>query len=304
MKIKITLLLILIVNLTSCDKKRDIEKSLGSFDISKNDKKILFSYMKSNESSIYSMDNDGENINLIIESKNGKSYKNPRYSNDNRRILFIENSLTNIKNSTLCIASPNGKNITKLTSNSGIITEAFFRENNTEIIFCKANEYKNYSPIGRKMAHNFDIYSLNIQSKQIVKLTNLKAYSINYVKEIEKKIVFQVNSQLYNGIFALPNNNSNIFPLIPNSEETELYSDFLFFPEKKEIIYIKSYDLYKMDIDKKVTKVLFTSNRGIISLMRKFNNSNKILCSIQNDNNHLYVFEKNKFSEKAILINL
>lgn len=305
MKIKIILLLIVSLIINSCGKKQDIENSLGAFDISKNDKKILFSYIKNNASSIYSMDIDGKNIKLIIESKNGKSYTNPRYSNDNKKILFIESSLADKKNSTLCIANTDGNNRVKLTSNLNTITEAFFRDNNdNEIIFCRANEYKNYSPIGRKMPHNFDIYALNIKSKQIVKLTNLKAYSINYIKEIEKKVVFQLNSQLYNGIFALPNNNSNVFPLIPTSQDKQQYSDFLFLPETKEIIYIQSYDLYKMDTVKKEASILFTSNLGIISLMRKFNNSNTILCSIQNDINKLHIIEGNKFSRIAISVNL
>jgi len=305
MKIKIIIFLSLIINLCSCDKSQVSEKAIGIFDISKDDKTILFSYFKDNTSSIYSMNIDGTNIKTIIESKNGKSFYNPRYSSDNKMILFIENDVSDKENSSLCIANADGSNIIQLTNNLNIITEAFFRENNNEIIFCKANEFKNYSPIARKMPHGFDIYSINLKTKKTSQLTKLDAYSINYAKEIEGKIVFQIKSKLYNGVFALADNVHHIVPFIANgdSEDVKANSDFLFLPDKKEIIYISNYDLYKMNSITNKEEFLFTSNLGIISLMRKFNTSDKILCSIQNETN-LCIIEDNKLSKSIIPINL
>ncbi len=305
MKVKVIIFLVLVISLSSCDKKQVTEKAIGIFDISKDDRTILFSYLKNNVSSIYSMNTDGKNIRKIIESKNGKSFYNPRYSSDNKMILFIESSTMDKEKSSLCTANADGSNIIKLTNNLDIITEAFFRENNNEIIFCKANEYKKYSPIGRNIAHGFDVYSINLKTKKTSQLTKLNAYSINYAKEIDRKIVFQIKSKLYNGVFTLSENGHNIIPFRPNdnSKKLETNSDFLFLPDKKEIIYTNNYDLYKMNIIKNKEKLFFTSNLGIISLMRKFNNSDKILCSIQNETN-LYIIENNKFSKNVISINL
>ncbi|MFB3386584.1 TolB family protein [Flavobacterium sp. LAR06] len=303
MKIKTILLFILLINLYGCVNQPGIEDSLGTFDISKDDKKILFSYKKVNKSSIYSMNIDGTNIRSIIEAKNGKNFVNPRYSNDKKKILFIESSMQGQKNSSLCIASPDGNNIIKVVNELGVITEAFFRSNVDEIIFCKANEYKKYSPIGRKMPHDFDIYSINLTTGRLVRLTNISAYSINHITEIDGKITFNLKSNAYNGIFTLSEH--NIVPFISNGKFKDkiVSSAFLFLPEKKEIIYVDSYDLFKMNTKTKKSTFLIKSDFGIVSLMRRFNNSKKILCSMQNDTN-LYILDNNLFSKSVISINL
>jgi TolB protein len=157
-------------------RKEDKEIIIGNFDISNDDKQIVFSCYNNNSSSIYSMDINGQNTKLLVKASNIKSYFNPKYSHDCSKIVFIAYVNGDLKNCALFIANSDGTNIIRLTNGGEIITEVAFSSNDSEIFFCKANVFKKYSPLGQDQAHDFDIYSINIKKRKIKKISELKSY--------------------------------------------------------------------------------------------------------------------------------
>ena len=176
-------LIMAIMLVSSCKGQNTETEGLGSYDISANDKQIVFSYSKNGVSSIYVVNNDGTNLKMIISSKGGDNFYNPKYSLDGKKLAFILNKKGSI-NSTLCLSNADGSNILYVTDDKQIITEATFSLNGEIIYFCKANVYEKYSPIGRKDAHDFDIYSVSLKDKRITKVSNLKSYGLSNVSDL------------------------------------------------------------------------------------------------------------------------
>ena len=161
----------------SCHSETEQKESykIGNFDISKDDKYILYNFFSQGGSSIYQANIDGAESKLLISSNKDKSYFNPKYSQDGEKIVFIGYENKNANNCALYIANSDGTNMEQLTEGNEIISEAIFSNYGNNVIYLKANEYKHYSPIGVDQAHDFDIYSIDLNYKKVTKVTNLKS---------------------------------------------------------------------------------------------------------------------------------
>lgn len=124
--------------------------------------------------------------------------------------VFIKYEKLKYENSTLCIAKIDGTSIEQLTDGKGIITEAVFSRNGTDIIFCMAKTYSKNSPIGITNAHEFDIYTINRFSKKVTKITSLGAYGVRHISEVNSDyILFDLISGQKGGIYLIERNNPN-----------------------------------------------------------------------------------------------
>ncbi len=138
----VQLILLSIVYITN----KDDSSYIDNFDISPDDKSIVFAYYRNDKPSIYLSGIDGQMPIQIVGSKNEVNYTNPRFSPDGKKILFIK--YTDYTRSTLCMAELDGSGIQELTDGKDIITEAIFSKQPGKILFCKALEYAKYSPSG------------------------------------------------------------------------------------------------------------------------------------------------------------
>ena len=164
---KIIILIVAMVSFTSCSGRK--KYTMGLYDISKDDKYILFGAFSNNRSSIYRTNIDGSNPVIIISATKEESFWSPRFSEDGKQIVFIGEKEDGSKIKSIYISNADGSNVEKLTEGSHIIS-AFFSKYENSIIYLKANEYGKYSPIGKEMPHGTDIYSVDITSKEVKKI--------------------------------------------------------------------------------------------------------------------------------------
>lgn len=93
LKMFFSLIFIFIINilLIGCGRSNRISESnkIGLFDISQDDRYLIFSYSKDNESSIYQIDTNGQNLKKIVSSTDKMLFYNPKYSKRDNKILFL-----------------------------------------------------------------------------------------------------------------------------------------------------------------------------------------------------------------------
>ncbi len=246
----------------SCQGQVTKQDGLGSFDISNNDKQIVFSYFKNNISSLYISNIDGSNVKLVIGSSYEISYFNPKFSPDSKKIVFIANRKGSI-NSTLCVANCDGSKIINLTDDAQIITEATYSKNGEYIYFCKAEEYAKYSPIGVKDFHGIDIYSINIVDKKISKLSNFNSYELGNIAEVDNNhLLFRLESGNESGIYLFPKDNLSlsqlVIPINNPRKDASLYFTPIYSDSLKIMAFTAPYELYVMDIKDKFAKMVIS----------------------------------------------
>ena len=150
-----------------------------SVELSPDDDQIVFSYYQDGISSLYTASADGTGVKLLAGMKD-TSLLRPRYSPDGTKILFLaapkrkEN-----RRQALYVMDRNGENLKQLTPWDSLVTEAGFSPNSNSIYLLKAGVFKNYSPIASKRPHEYDIFSIDMDGNNLIKLTDRKEYLIS-----------------------------------------------------------------------------------------------------------------------------
>lgn len=272
------------MTISSCKGQNTESQGLGSYDISANDKQIVFSYSKNGVSSIYIINNDGTNLMTLIGSNNGDNFYNPKYSPDGKKLVFILNKKGSV-NSTLCLSNTDGSSILYLTDDKQIITEATFSLNGEYIYYCKANVYEKYSPLARKDAHDFDIYSVRIKDKKTTKESNLKSYGLSNVSDLDDSyMLIHLEAGPNGGMYLYAKNNvtepKRIIPINNPRQDASLYYMPIYSETHKTIGFTAPYEIYTMNLKDKTAKLVF-SNKGNsnLSYIAFYKNQNKILFS-------------------------
>jgi len=293
--------------MTGCSGQSRTKDVLGLFDISPNNE-IIFSFMRNGKSSIYALNSVNGNLRKIISSTRNKNYYNPRYSPDGGKIVFIANSKDGV-NSILCLANVDGTEIDALIDNSGIITEATFSLDGKLIYFCKANTYDKYSTIGRKDAHDFDIYSLRLEDKKVTKITNIKSYGLSNISEVDSGyILAHIEAGPDGGMCLLSKDGATKpFIIVPENnprKDASLYYTPIYSDNLKIIGFTAPYELYVMRLNDKVAKLVL-SNKGSndFSNIVFYKNQPKILFSKVGSSN-LYTINIDGTNIKTIPINI
>lgn len=268
----------------SCKGKNTDSGEFGTFDISANDQQIVFSYLKDGVSSIYEANIDGTSLRKIIGSEKGDNSYNPKYSPDGKKLVFVMNKKGSI-NSTLCLSNTDGSDISYLTDDKHIITEASFSLNGELIYFCMANVYARYSPLAPKNAHDFDIYSFHIKDKKIQKITNLKSYGLRNISDLnESYILMRLEAGPDGGMYLCAKDSATASKLLIPVNNPRKYSSFYYTPiyadNLKTIGFTAPYEIYIMNVEDMVAKLVF-SNKGDTNLgyIAFYKNQKKMLFS-------------------------
>lgn len=149
-------------------------------DLSPDDQAIVFSYFHNGEASLYTVPVTGGKAELLAEPEEGASYINPVFSPDGKSVAFIkqweedeeplgEAMLVNMEN----------KNTEALTHEGNHVTDVAFSPNGKELYMLQSAVYENYSPIASEHPHGFDVYQLDIATKELEQITNEDAYEMS-----------------------------------------------------------------------------------------------------------------------------
>ncbi|MBZ9608409.1 hypothetical protein G9F73_011375 [Clostridium estertheticum] len=261
--------------------------------INSNDERIAFSYYKNGSASIYTTKTDGTNLIKLATAKKQYSHLSPIYSSDDSKIFYIKTPNNKKKlMSSICVMNENGKNDHKILEVDGLITEIILSTNNQKIFILKARTYKHYSPIASTAPHEYDIFSVDINGKNLKQLTFIKEYqlkNLNITKD-GNTLIFNRSDEVGNNISTISlnalNNPISILSIkdYGTIEKNDTIGDIKLSPDNNSIAFsavAKSlspfeYELYTMDIKTRRAKQL-TSLRLSANSPTYYHKSDKLL---------------------------
>lgn len=265
-----------------CTSKDEYKLGIGTPQLSKDDKIIYFQYHEGWNSSICRMGIKDSLFEQIVPYTNEFSFYKPRLSDNGEKIVFIGKNFESHIDKVF-IANVDGSSIQGLFASKRIY-EAFLSKNRNEIIYNMADTVANYSPIARKSAHGYDIYSFDMESKMANKLTNFNSYEINGISD------YKTDSLLYNdkdidGICAIARNNPSKSRVIIKNDNPGHMNYMYYYPEFVEkynvIVFQNSYQLYQIKGNNQI-KLIYQSDK-MISSFCVFNTSPKVLFTLDDE---------------------
>jgi len=149
-------------------------------DISPNDETVVFSHYENGDASLYFVPTTGGDAELLAEPEEGKSFIHPVFSPDGEKVVFIEQwDEEEQPFGELRIIDVESRQIEELTNEGNHITEAAFSPNGDHLYFLQSSVYENYSPIASERPHGFDIFHMDIHTKEIEQITDKEFYSLS-----------------------------------------------------------------------------------------------------------------------------
>ncbi|MCY6354781.1 TolB family protein [Clostridium sp. ZS2-4] len=262
----------------------------NNIDISPNDDRIVFSYYQKGVASIYTSKINGTDVIQLTSDNKKNSYLYPTYSPDGSKIMFISTpkNQTTLK-SSIWIMNKDGSSKKELIKTDGFINKAIFSPNQDCIYFSKSGSYKNYSPIASKRHHDFDLYSIGINGKNLKQLTLEKSYNISDlgITSNGNALIFEKDQTIH--LFYLDGSKKvNIIKPLENCsniEQKEVYHPALS-PDNKFIAFSAvanqtgtfQYELFTKNMETKECKQI-TNLKSYTSKPVYFHKNNKILFS-------------------------
>jgi len=248
----------------ACKNDNKSRLEITSFDISSDGNFIVFSQINSdNKSSLYKSRIDGSDIQLLA-NKNNYSFFYPKITQDGKKIFFIGSNKNKMESSIwkIDIVKPS---IEKIFEEKGFISEIILSKFNNNILYIKAKDYTSYSPIASKGKHDFDIYSMNIDSLNSKKISDLNAYSLSNIIEIDenKLLISQRGTEIENGIFFYNKNFKSELIKIETTNDTLRNSTGYTNPvllDSHTLVCASYFQLMKIDLETKLEKQILSSN--------------------------------------------
>lgn len=287
-KIKGLLIYLCLHAICSCNYQKGNSINLGLFDLSKDDKHILFSVYNKGKSSIYQMDTNGKNLKELIPSANNNSYLNPKYSPDGKKIVYISVSADSSQTHSVYIANTDGTDQRKIIVSKQVITEVSFSECEQKIYFIKNNEFSHFSPLSQSQPHGADIYSIDLLSNKIQKITQLNAYGLFRISEYHcDDLLTNMSMESRGGIIMFPKNKPNelqyINPINPPRKDFSLFNTPQYSNKYNMLAFMVPYEIYAMDMRARDAKLVFKSSGNLIDDFCFFNEKKAILYTIQGE---------------------
>ena len=275
---------------------------IGLFDISKNDKNILFSFSKNGKISIASIDLDGGNLRPIIKSTADSNYYNPRFSPDGLKILFIGSKRSSVGGCSIFLANTDGSNKKEILKDTGEIIEAVFSDCEDKIYYIKSKGVGHSSPLARNQPHNSDVYSLNLIGGKIDQITHSESYNMYRISEYDCGwITLNMPGSDKKGLVMFaeksPNHIIDINPLDNPRKDNSFYNTAFYSKKYKVIGFLAPYELYIMNMKDRISKLLLYDD-DMVKYFRFYANQQSIVYINQKDLSFYIVdFEGKKIRE-------
>lgn len=294
------LLLLLIVSLfvrctndtTATKFRRD--DGLGAFDVTSDDRQIVLSYSMKGKASLYTYLISESKLELFQTFKDEVSLLNPKCSNNGKKVAFISNKEGSLASDIWIVNAEGGEPI-RLVKSNALISEIAFSKNDEVLYYCSAKEYKSYSPLATKSAHDFDIYSVHIKDKKIEKISALNAYGLSNISDFNNdNILLSLTAE---GIFYYKKGTTSeliqIKPRNKGEKNANSYSrPVLVNPQL--IGFVSYYNLFVLDLTTMDQKLIFSANgRGQFNNLSSYKKKNSLLFSLSDETNKLNSIDLN-----------
>lgn len=183
-KMKTGLGILLILLTFSCSTKSQVELIKIGADFDLNDSTIYLTVFRGDIGSIVSFDLKTNRIDAVTSPEKGYDLR-PRISSDRKSILYIRFTSPEQEHPHLILKNLVSNSIDTILKNQPFLTEAIFSKDEKEAFFFSASEYKDYSPIVRPMNHGFDLYRVNLETREVIQMTHMKEYDMRLLRLAE-----------------------------------------------------------------------------------------------------------------------
>ena len=298
--------IIVVLFASGCGDDNKITVHLTSFDISPDGRFIVYSFSSDgNKSDLYRVQLVDKST-KVLASEKGYSFSSPKFSEDGSKVIFVGNNIKAMESSIWQIYQ-NGDSIKRIVVDKGYISEVIYSKYDKRLFYLKANEYKSYSPITPGAMHNFDIYSLGIDSLNVKKISNVKAYSLNSLEEFNKfkLIVSQRGIDIENGIFLFGKNSDSGLERIETKNDELRNSTGYSNPNvvtDTTILCSSYYQLVKIDLENKLEKIILPSNGYHFKEIRYNKRLKGIFFTKSDDTNTIYSVDINGRDFQEIVV--
>lgn len=304
--IRLRLILLLVaVFMANCShpEPSKVQDDLESFDISPDGKSLIFAWNIGGKPCLFQAKSDGRNPKLLVDSSKGIAVYKPRFSPDGRKIVFI-GGMSGTFNSALWIVNLNGDSLKQITDTSGIKTEATFSHDGKNIYFAQANEYASYSPLTSRAAHDFDIYSVVLSKGEVSKISNLKAYSLANISEVDSnRLILDIKGK-ESGVFFYEKVKSVLTKVSIKNDSLSYakgYSNPIFI-RNDNLICTSYYLLVNIDMKSQKEKVIIQSDNSPIHNIRYHKKSGRLFFQKGGHSNYIYSMNPEGSDLKGISI--
>lgn len=285
-------------------KNNEIEvNKLLDFDISPNGQSIVFSWLKENsKATVYQAHIDGTEPHEIVHPSDSLSSYLPRYSHKGDKIVLVRRKFGAI-NSSIWITVAN--EFKQITDSNSLVIEAIFSHDDVNLYYSRANEYDSYSPLASKAAHGFDIYIFDLLKKESVKLSNLNAYSLHNITDLNKKEMLLSMHHENDGVFIY-RKSKNVFDRIVALNDvynSSGYSNPVVI-DSVNIVCSSFYDLVDFNTVSKTEKQILASTGTHFKTIRFNKKLRKIFFQKRDDSNSIFSVNIDGSDLKEIPINV
>lgn len=306
--IRLRLILLLVaVFMANCShpKPSKVQDDLESFDISPDGKSLIFAWNVGGKPCLFQAKSDGRNPKLLVDSSKDIAVYKPRFSPDGRKIVFI-GGIPDTFNSALWIVNLNGDSLKQITDTSGIKTEATFSNNGKNIYFAQANEYASYSPLASRAAHDFNIYSVVLSKGEVSKISNLKAYSLANISEVDSnRLILDIQGK-ESGVFFYEKGKSVLNKVSIKNDSLSYakgYSNPILI-SNNNLICTSYYVLVNIDLKNQKEKVILPFDNSSIHNIRYHKKSGRLFFQKGGHSNYIYAMNPDGSGLKNILISI
>lgn len=229
--IKKNLLLLITVTLliSSCKKETN---SKPNDDISSSGIPRELFYI-SNNNNIYSMDENGNNVQQLTYYNNDNFISHIDYSRTTDKILFSKFHVDTTTTLDLFTMDSNGSNLIKITNNNYRGSSPFFSNDGSKIIFTTRTDHGT--------SYSSNIFSINSDGSNLTNITNFSDSANNWIFKAswspnDSSILFYGDSSGQSpGIYFMKNDGSNV-TRVPTGDLEVHYS--MYSPDGSKVLFI------------------------------------------------------------------
>lgn len=267
------------------------------FKLSSDDSYLVTTIFHNNQYAIFEINlEDSCKVTQISFPRKNESHFNPVFSPDNKYILFIskenDNLLKRYDYTEIVLYDRINKSFKTITNQKKYISQALFSPDGQKIIFTEAGFYGSYSPVGPKMAHNSEIYSINLYGANKTKLTNVgKNYTMSDLSYFNSSSVMVnvVEPNKLSGLFAFSITDTAIHKKI--ELDTTNISNFEYVPcplttsDFSKIIFSSFTSIYIQALNEHRAKEIYSTDKNFrLFPLATFHKKNKLLFAKVNYN--------------------